>query len=181
MHDVEEAARALAPDLEVAQPLVPHRLAAADLARLAGPVRVEDRGQEDAGLVDVDLTAPTGVGDRLREAAVGLRDAGAQERRTEAVTEAAVDHALRRGEDRDRLAPAGHVVELVAHHRGEQATPAMARGDADRGHTGRRDRATAGDGELHRERATGRDDAAATFRASAVVSDGARVGTPGGW
>ena len=80
--------------------------------------------------------SPAGGGAASR--ATGRRAVRRADARRDAVAEAPVDRALRRPQDRDRLAARADVLELAAHHRGEQAAPAVGGHDADRGHRGAR-------------------------------------------
>jgi hypothetical protein len=65
------------------------------------------------------------------------RDLEAPAERREAVPEALVDGALRGPQDRERLAARVDVVQLVAHHRAQDAAPAIGGVDADERHARR--------------------------------------------
>ena len=70
--------------------------------------------------------------------AAGRRAVRLRGSRRDAVAEAPVDRALGGPQRRDRLAARADVLELAAHHRGEQAAPAVGGHDAHRGHRGAR-------------------------------------------
>ena len=121
-------------------------------------VLFEDGGEHLERLGARDEPEATRILERLGERTVIGLDRDVRRGRREAITESAVDDALGRAEDRDRLADLGRVFELRAHEAREDAATRVRRHHADRGDTCRHDAPATRDDHVERPRGGGADD-----------------------
>ncbi len=163
-HDDVLLAAALAPLGRVGEVArLPPRVGALEHPRRAQADAIVDRRDHVLGLVEGDETGDGALVRRLPEAGKAGRQRHLAGERGEPVAEAPVDDLLRRPQGRDRLAAVADVLELRAHHRGEDPAAAVGRQDADDGDAAAAHGA-ARDGQLEREGAGPADDAVAVER-----------------